>query len=125
MNKKITESKIQQAIVEYFEANVNRHVAFSLLHSIPNGVRVSIGLAMKLKREGLKRGVPDLFLAYPRGRYHGMYLELKKDSSSKASKSQKMWIEKLREQGYYVIVAHGYIEAVKYFEDYIFQNKYK
>ena len=47
------------------------------LHAIPNGgVRDSI-TAGKLKAEGVKAGIPDLFLPVISGPYHGLYIEMK------------------------------------------------
>ena len=47
-----------------------------LLH-IPNGGKRNKLEAIRLKREGVRAGVPDLFLPVARGKYHGMFVELK------------------------------------------------
>lgn len=50
---------------------------YRLLFAIPNGGGRSKIEACILKGEGVRAGVPDLFLAVPRGGYSGFFLELK------------------------------------------------
>lgn len=49
-----------------------------LLNGSLNGVRLSIGQAVKAKRCGEKRGFPDIFLPVARKGFHGLAIELKK-----------------------------------------------
>ena len=44
-----------------------------------SGMKLTMGQAVRQKRINPKRGYPDLFIAEPRGCYHGLYLEIKKD----------------------------------------------
>ena len=48
-----------------------------LLMAIPNGGLRDKAVAAKLKAEGVLRGMPDLFLAYPCGIYSGLWIETK------------------------------------------------
>jgi hypothetical protein len=72
-----------------------------------------------LKREGVRSGVPDLFLAFPCRGYHGLFIELKRRDSGKVSPTQADWITRLNKSGYLVIVAFGAKEAVKVIVDYL------
>lgn len=77
----------------------------------------------KLKAEGVKSGVPDLFLPVPRHGMHGLWVEMKKPGlynskktreeniEAATSNTQKIWIAGMREQGYAVYVAFNWIEA--------------
>jgi hypothetical protein len=47
----------------------------------------------------------------PSGRYHGLYIELKRQKGGKTSQNQLDWLNYLREKGYYAEVAHGFDEA--------------
>ena len=47
------------------------------LFAVPNGGHRHAVTAMKLKNEGVKPGVFDLFLPTPRGGYHGLFIEMK------------------------------------------------
>jgi len=67
--------------------------------------------AMRLKREGVQSGVPDLCIPIPCGAYHGLYIEMKRTKNGRVSDNQLYWLEFLRSQMYYAEVAHGCEEA--------------
>ena len=48
-----------------------------LLYHCPNGKHARAAAAGQLKAMGVKRHIPDLFLAVPRHGFHGLYIELK------------------------------------------------
>lgn len=73
--------------------------------AIPNGGVRSIGLAVKLKKEGVKSGVPDLFL--PRLK---LFIEMK-TKTGKLSANQKEWFKILERCKYKCVVAHGFEDA--------------
>ena len=50
--------------------------------------------------------------------YHGLFLEIKKDKRSYATKEQKGWIEYLNSVGYYAAVTKGFDETVQVIKDY-------
>lgn len=85
------------------------------LFAIPNGGSRHRIEASRLKAEGVTAGVPDVMLAYPCGGWHGLFIEMKRPRpcSSKVSREQKEWIERLTSQGYKAAVCYGYEEAVK------------
>jgi hypothetical protein len=82
------------------------------LFAIPNGGKRNMVVAMKLKAEGVKSGVPDLFLALPNETYHGLFIELKTPKKGTVSKEQKEWIARLNENGYRAVVCWGHEEAI-------------
>jgi len=63
------------------------------------------------KRPGVKGGVPDLFLPIARGKYHGLFIELKV-GSNKPSQKQLDTISTLRSQGYQVNVIWDSVDEV-------------
>lgn len=71
----------------------------ALLHAIPNGGKRDIRTDAMLKAEGVKPGVPDIFLPIARGPYHGMYIELKRRKGGVLSKEQEAWIRALDGRG--------------------------
>ena len=87
--------------------------------AIPNGGSRNLAEAVKLKRCGVQRGVPDLAIPIPSGSYHGLYIELKRVSGGKVSEYQVDWLKFLREQGYYAEIAYGFEEAKKIVADYL------
>lgn len=93
----------------------------NLLYAIPNGGKRDIRTAAMLKAEGVKPGVPDIFLPIACGGKHGLYIELKRRKGGTVSKAQEAWIRALTAQGYVCSVCHGWEEAraeiLRYLED--------
>jgi len=102
--------------------NSGMPIAEFLFH-IPNqGKRSKIG-GHQLVRMGLKAGVPDLFLAYPREfgygplfHQHGMFIEMKHRNlkgtpTGGLTHAQKSMLTLLDSVGYMCIVAYGWEEA--------------
>jgi len=90
-----------------------------LLFAIPNGGRRDVATASNLKAEGVRAGVPDLFLAVPAFGYHGLFVELKREKGGVVSDFQKEYIARLNDLGYQAIVCHGWIEAKNSIESYL------
>lgn len=74
---RVPESVEQKLVVEWARRAECTWPEIALLHHIPNGGQRDKAVAAKLKTEGVKAGVPDLCLPVPRGKYHGLYIEMK------------------------------------------------
>lgn len=81
-----------------------------LLYAIPNGGLRSKVTGARMKREGARAGVPDLFLAVPRGNLHGLFIELKTEGG-RIQPSQTKMMSLLSEQGYACCVCLGWDKA--------------
>lgn len=90
-----------------------------LLFAIPNGGQRNIIVASKLKAEGVRPGVPDLFLAVPKKDYHGLFIEMKKPKGGRVSDSQKEMIDDLNQLNYLSVVCKGRNEAKAAIEQYL------
>ena len=90
-----------------------------LLFAIPNGGQRNIIVASKLKAEGVRPGVPDLFLAVPKKDYHGLFIEMKKPKGGRVSDSQKEMIDDLNQLNYLSVVCKGWNEAKAAIEQYL------
>ena len=80
------------------------------VYHIPNGGKRNAAEAAHLKEQGVKPGVPDLCFPVPKGKYHGMYIEMK-DGKNKTTQPQDEWLELLSENGYMTAVCYGFDEA--------------
>ena len=90
-----------------------------LAFHIPNGGSRNKIEAARLKAQGVKAGVPDIFVSVPRGGYHGLYIEMKRQRGGKMREGQKDMIPKLRAQGYRVEVCKGFHPAADLIEQYM------
>lgn len=109
----------QVALFRWAALTSRRLPQLKLLYAIPNGGHRHKAVAAKLKAEGVKSGVPDVFLPVPSGGFHGLYIEMKRRKGGTVSAEQKRWIEALGDQGYLVEVCKGWESAVAVIEDYL------
>ena len=72
------EERLQIQICEYIKLQYPKAVFFSE----PSGLRVSMGQAKKLKRMRSIGKLPDMFIAFPNGKYHGFFIELKVEGTT-------------------------------------------
>lgn len=84
-----------------------------LLIAIPNGGKRNPREAARLKKAGVMPGVSDLFLAYPCGGRHGLWIEMKaaKPHNARLTTAQADWLEEMQKMGYEVCCCHGWVEA--------------
>ena len=122
-----TEHDEQAALFEWADLAQGEHPELCMLFAIPNGGARHPAVAAQLKAEGVKAGVPDIFLACAREHggktYHGLFVELKRaDRSNHATSAQRAWIEMLRRYGYSAVVAYGCAEAQQAIMSYLVQE---
>lgn len=91
-----------------------------LLH-VPNGGRRNKREAAKLKKMGVRKGVSDLFLAWPNEQYAGLWIELKvpKPFRARVTLEQQKWLKKMRQAGYAACVCYGAEDAIQTIQSYL------
>lgn len=102
-----TESQIQAALFQWAVWNVGKWPDLALMFAIPNGGARDAVTGAILKREGVKKGVPDIFLPVARGPYHGLFIEMKAGKRGKVSAEQEMYLNRLAWNGYQAIVCRS------------------
>lgn len=107
---KHTEHGEQSALFDWAKAQECIYPELRLFHAIPNGGHRHVAVAVKMKKEGLKKGVPDTFLPCARGRWHGLYIEMKVKPNTPSDEQQEM-LEALNEQGYATAVCYSFEDA--------------
>lgn len=100
--KSPSESDEQIGFLLWFESNFS---GVRIFH-IPNGGHRAISVAKKMKAEGVKPGVPDLYVPAWR-----LWVEMKRRTSGRLSADQKEWAEYLEGIGDKVIVGKGAEDA--------------
>ena len=94
-----------------------------LMFAIPNGGKRDPKTAAMLKAEGVRKGVPDVFLPVPWGGFAGLFIELKKRRVGRTSDSQDSMIADLSCMGYRAQVAYGWREAADIIKSYLELSK--
>ena len=128
------EEEEQASFFDYLAGQMRDHPWLVVAHAVPNGgarpartvmrrgkaCRVSVE-GQKLKRQGLRKGVPDVSIPAPRGPYHGLYIEFKrlpyldakghkvKESLSPEQRAYRRWLTAL---GFLVVTCFGKDDAV-------------
>ena len=108
-----TEDEVQEAVVEYCDI-----MKIVCVH-IPNESKRSAAYGAKMKRMGLRKGFPDLFIPTARQGFHGLFIELKRDKLAHPTKEQLEWLSYLNREGYRAIIAHGVDAAMKEIKNYM------
>lgn len=114
-----TESTEQQRLFQWARLASGKWPELELLYHIPNEGKRSRAAGARMKAEGLKKGVPDLCLPVSRGECHGLYIELKREKSGRATPEQTAWMEALLAQGYAVSLCHGWEAAAQVLKTYL------
>jgi hypothetical protein len=92
------------------------------MYATASGIRLSWGQITKAKMTGIvKKGLPDICLPVAKGKYHGLYIELKTETG-RPSNEQKFFIKRLQEEGYLATISYGYISTIELIERY-FNNE--
>lgn len=120
-NPNESEHEAQCAAIEWAMWHENRYPGLRWLHANLNGAKLPYRKtrsgkryspeAIKLKKEGLKNGVSDLFLPVPRNGYCGLWIEMKV-GNNKPTEEQREFIADMNEQGFLAIVAWGSSYAI-------------
>ena len=115
-----TESAIQCAIVEWAN-HIKIFDGFTignfLLKNCNEGKRSWIDAKIK-KKEGLKKGVSDLFLAFPKKEYHGLWIEVK-SHKGKMILEQIDWFNLMNFVGYETKLVYGVDSGIQAIKDYL------
>ncbi len=123
--KKQRESDIQKAFIKWIDMQPAPGMVGCKLgewvYAVPNGVWIPgemvtrMRIIMTQRRLGMRKGAPDITIAFPLHNWHGCYIELKRDKDQIApaqiKEEQVVWLERLRKVGYFVMMCVGLEEA--------------
>lgn len=110
---------LAQAPKPYAKDQLKPVPTLQLMHAIPNGgargndTQTNKIRGAMLKAEGVKKGVPDIFLPVPLNGYHGLYIEMKVADKKRGrpSAEQLEFLDKVGALGYAYAICYGAEEA--------------
>lgn len=119
----LPEQKVQIQLIQYLKYQFPD--ASKFIVKIDNEAKLTKTGHIIRNKMGLHKGASDLFLAYPVGPYHGMWLEIKRDgfeitSSNKLHTTNQInFLNKMRDVGYYAAMASGFDECRMHVDNYL------
>ena len=85
---------------------------------IPNEGKRSQMYGGILKRMGLRKGFPDLFVTCARLGYHGLFVEMK-SKRGKPTEDQLIWLRRLTDEGYACAICYSADDAIRKIKKYM------
>ena len=126
INRTPLEEEEQEKVFSWVNEKMDKYPELALCHASLNGVKLSPGAAVKAKRQGMIKGIPDIFLpvmepedgvmSHP---HHGLFIEMKRKMGGKVSAEQMITLDALNAQGFLAVVCHGADEAIETIKDYL------
>jgi len=103
-----SESALQAQLCEYLDLSIRPGLHWS---SIENGGKRHLLTAVRLKKQGVKAGTPDMFFMLPEGRIAWLELKIK---GGALSPPQQVFRDTARRLGHHWAVARTLDEAIDY-----------
>jgi hypothetical protein len=122
----MTEKIIHKHVCQYLRM---QYPGILFNSDMSGAMKLTIGQAVQIKNLRSDRGFPDIVIYKPKGIYHGLFIELKKDDEKVFNKKgfpatphiaeQFLIIERLKSNGYKAEFAVGFDEAKKLIDQYL------
>lgn len=120
INKCMSEHMEQVHLFAWIKKQTLKYQPMELIFAIPNGGLRNKITGARLKAEGVKAGIPDIFVPIPARNYHGAFIELKSTNPcTNLSNKQGKILPKLINQGYCTTVCHGHDKAIEFLSWYL------
>ena len=113
-----SEHQIQSAFIQGLGYLENLHPQLALSFAVPNGGLRNVITAAKLKREGVRAGVPDWVLPWPCGAFKGLMIEFKSETG-RTRAEQKGYISSAKAWGLRVEVCKDAEKAMQIVREYL------
>ena len=111
-----TESNEQIAAMDWLRAQYPK-IALHTLH-IGNERKASYWAGYIMKQMGVLKGASDLFMAWPCGGYHGLFIEVK-SKIGKPTVEQTAFLQRMKAVGYRAEICYGADEVINTMKDYL------
>ena len=115
---KRSEDTEQILFMQWCRSHEDQYPQLHWIHHIPNGGNRNRKEAAKFKQMGVKAGIADICFPYPKGRYVGMYIELKYGDNI-PTPQQRVFMREMELAGHYCCVCYSAAGAVRVLQEYI------
>lgn len=106
------EDDLQMAVARYLDV-----LKLTWCH-VANERRTSIQQGVRLKKKGVKSGVPDCLIFEAKKGYRGLAIELKVGKNN-PSKNQLEWLDKLNNKGWKTAICYSLDEVINELDKYL------
>lgn len=113
-----SEDTEQMVVIQWAQYNAIHFPELKWLHHVPNGGSRNKLEAVKLKQMGVKAGVSDLCLPYPKGIYCGLYIEMKY-GNNRRQETQKDFLADMAAAGHFVVTCYSAEDAMRVITQYL------
>lgn len=114
--RRYSESQEQIAAMEWLRLQYP-NIAEHTMH-IGNERKASYFVGYIMKQMGVLKGASDLFMAWPSGGFHGLFIEVK-SKTGKPTAYQLAFLERMNKVGYLAKVCYGADEVISTMREYI------
>lgn len=118
MTRRYSEEDEQIMVFEWAAFQLKKYPMLEYIFHVPNERKCSIQQGARLKKAGVKRGVPDICLPYPNKGFNGLWIEMKA-VDGRVSDQQKAYIKFLNDVGYMAVVCYGSEDAIRTIKEYL------
>ena len=112
------EEQEQIIVFSWIALHEERYPQLKMAYHCPNGGARDARTGAKLKRMGVKKGVPDILCHEISGHFRGFALEMK-SGKNKLTKEQKEWLKRFVDLGYYTDTCYSAEEAICAIKEYL------
>ena len=114
-----TEGEEQATLFSWARMYENKYPQLKWMFYIPNEGKRSKATGGRMRSEGMKSGVADIFLPAPSGEYHGLFIELKRLRRGKRTEKQEEFIAAMNAAGYCACFCAGWMAAAEVIVGYL------
>lgn len=114
-----TESAEQAAVMRWAQVMIYKWPCLKWLYHVPNEGQRSRITGGRMRLEGMKSGVADLCLPTARGKYHGLYIEMKRQRGNTPTEEQLDFLQDVSAEGYAACWCRGQDAAIRVITEYL------
>jgi hypothetical protein len=114
----VTETQIQTAAIRHCRTLERCNDDYKGIYHPRNENSKNAIQGSMYKKMGVLSGVSDIVVPCPKGKFHGAYIEIKKEKG-RVTDSQKAFLHLMDSRGYFTAVTYGLRETIDTIDGYL------